>query len=478
MILRLKAFERHNFALGWRQFAPQPSRKGQSMIQLKTLCTSATLAAALTLGLTLPAWADKITHTQKAAAPAATATSADAIDFGDDNGEWANDGECDDPRFAGTGAAIELLEADRGHDASDCRAAYQAGTVTLVDGPSPQTQANEVATPAVPAIDFGDDSSQWANDGECDDPRFVGPASATELLDADIAHDATDCQTAFEAGTVAIADGEQMSTPSAIEAIAFGDDASHWANDGECDDPRFAGTGAATQLLAADLGHDATDCRAAYDGGMVTFIGDSATLDTAPALAIDYGDDNGEWSNDGECDDPRFSGSGVATELLEADRGHDATDCRTAVESGNATFLGGDTISPVGAFDYGGDWSKWALDGECDDLRFEGPGTDKKLLTDDVQGDASDCKALEAQGQVSIRTVYTPQYAAGAPYDSAAIDFGDNSSSYADDNQCDDPRFEGPGAASYVLDDDLKHDANDCRTEYEAGTIMLRAGQN
>ena len=24
------------------------------------------------------------------------------------------------------------------------------------------------------AIDFGDNSSEWANDGECDDPRFAG----------------------------------------------------------------------------------------------------------------------------------------------------------------------------------------------------------------------------------------------------------------------------------------------------------------
>jgi hypothetical protein len=90
-----------------------------------------------------------------------------------------------------------------------------------------------------------------------------------------------------------------------------------------------------------------------------------------------------------------------------------------------------------------------------------------------MMGDASDCAALEAEGKVTIRTVYSPQYAAGAPYNSSGIDFGDNRSDYADDEQCDDPRFEGPGAAVVLLESDLRHDANDCRAAYESGTVML-----
>ena len=77
---------------------------------------------------------------------------------------------------------------------------------------------------------------------------------------------------------------------------------------------------------------------------------------------------------------------------------------------------------------------------------------------------------------MSIRTIYTPEYAAGAPYDSSDVDFGDNASSYADDDQCDDPRFEGPGAASTLLDSDLQHDSADCKAAYEAGTVMLSDG--
>ena len=40
---------------------------------------------------------------------------------------------------------------------------------------------------------FGNDSSQWALDGECDDPRFQGSSMAVTLLDQDRFSDATDC---------------------------------------------------------------------------------------------------------------------------------------------------------------------------------------------------------------------------------------------------------------------------------------------
>ena len=90
-----------------------------------------------------------------------------------------------------------------------------------------------------------------------------------------------------------------------------------------------------------------------------------------------------------------------------------------------------------------------------------------------MMGDATDCKALVDAGTVSIRQVYTPEYAASAPYDGSDIDFGDNSSSYANDDECDDPRFEGPGTASTLLESDRLADANDCRAAYEAGTVVL-----
>ncbi|HTO29509.1 MAG TPA: hypothetical protein VL017_13025, partial [Devosia sp.] len=149
-----------------------------------------------------------------------------------------------------------------------------------------------------------------------------------------------------------------------------------------------------------------------------------------------------------------------------------------AVEAGTATFNGGATTTPIAAFDYGSDWSKWANDGECDDLRFTGAGTDKKLLTDDLYGDATDCKTLEAEGRVTIRKVYSPEYAAGAPYDSSHVDFGDNTSDYANDDRCDDPRFEGPAAASVLLEGDERRDSADCKAAYEAGTLILSSEAN
>jgi hypothetical protein len=404
-------------------------------------------------------------------APAPTPAPRAGIDFGDDSSEWANDGECDDPRFSGAGAAAELVNEDRMKDATDCEAAYNAGTVTFNE----EADGTETTQPmGRPEIDFGDDSSVWANDGECDDPRFSGAGAAAELVDEDRMKDATDCEAAYNAGTVTFnddADGADTTQPMGRPEIDFGDDSSEWANDGECDDPRFTGAGAAAELVDEDRMKDATDCQAAYEAGTVTLS--EAPETSAGMLAagdIDFGDDSSEWAKDGECDDPRFTGIGVAGQTLAGDIRRDATDCRAAFEDGTATYEGeADSL----AFDFGSDFSQWANDGECDDLRFTGAGVDKKLLSEDLMGDASDCKALLEEGRISIRTIYTPEYAAGAPYDSSGVDFGDNTSSYADDDECDDPRFEGPGTATTLLDSDLMADANDCKAAYEAGTIML-----
>ena len=62
-----------------------------------------------------------------------------------------------------------------------------------------------LSAPALHAqLDFGDDSSEWARDGECDDPRFEGKGSAETLLDADAYHDATDCRTLLGQGRISV----------------------------------------------------------------------------------------------------------------------------------------------------------------------------------------------------------------------------------------------------------------------------------
>lgn len=116
----------------------------------------------------------------------------------------------------------------------------------------------------------------------------------------------------------------------AAQNVSFGDDAGEYSNDGECDDPRFEGPGmTATALLSDDILHDATDCQSAYDDGKLTLRG------VAEDGTIDFGDDNGEYANDGECDDMRFIGSGMtATALIQDDIMHDATDCKSAYDAG------------------------------------------------------------------------------------------------------------------------------------------------
>ncbi|WP_068302595.1 serine protease [Pararhodobacter sp. CCB-MM2] len=122
---------------------------------------------------------------------------------------WANDNECDEPRYNGTGAC------ENGTDANDCRteaAAWQR----LMD-----------AVPQDIRLQLGDDTCRWANDRECDDIRFGGTGACTPGTDA------SDCR-----------------------ALAIGsDDSCRWANDGECDDPGI-GTGACIS------GTDRTDCAA------------------------------------------------------------------------------------------------------------------------------------------------------------------------------------------------------------------------
>ncbi|WP_169196531.1 hypothetical protein [Devosia sp. MC1541] len=434
--------------------------------------SSSLLIAALMAGLTLPASAQDT-----------------SVNFGDDTSEWANDGECDDPRFAGENMAEELEAADTLKDATDCQTLFDAGKITLAETADEADAAGAVARAEAIAdaeIDFGDDSSEWANDGECDDPRFTGAKMATELLPEDALKDATDCKALFDAGDITLADGggDASLERTSIDDIDFGDDSSQWANDLECDDPRFAGPGMNSALLPEDEKADASDCREAYEDGTVHLVGEGEDEAATPvrsaaatasleaiARRIDFGDDSGEWANDGECDDPDFFGPGASNLTDGGTRSADASDCRAAFLTGDVSFKTVDQLNV--AFDFGDDSSRWANDGECDDPRFAGTGLNKKMLFEDIMSDASDCEAQFNAGSVTIKPVYTPEYALGAPYDSSEIDFGDDTSSYANDGQCDDPRFEGPGVAGTVFESDTRADATDCKSAYETGKAML-----
>jgi len=296
-----------------------------------------------------------------AAAQAQNASSGGvSIDWGDDSSVWANDGECDDPRFEGAGMASQLNDGNRLADATDCYKLFSAGRITL------RADAAAVAPPAEAAgpIDFGDDSGRWANDGECDDPRFEGEGMAAVLVEEDRLRDASDCRSLFERGAIVLrgdapAAPPPATAPTSSAGIDFGDDSGRWANDGECDDPRFEGRGMADVLVDDDLFRDASDCRRLYEEGAIELIGE-ARAGTAPAAprgtppavrqgtppavaapvapGIDFGDDSSRWANDGECDDPRFEGPGMAMGTVEEDRLRDASDCRSLFEQGRVTL--------------------------------------------------------------------------------------------------------------------------------------------
>ena len=234
------------------------------------------------------------------------------INFGDDESIWAMDDECDDPRFEGLGMAFVAFSENVAHDATDCRALLDEGRIGLRAPNDGATESNEVE------IDFGDDSGSFARDDECDDPRFEGDGMALRLLEEGRTRDATDCRTLFDQGRIQLR--------SDAIGIDFGDDTGIWSNDGECDDPRFYGTGMATLLGPANRARDASDCRALFEQLQIRL--------RAATDGIDFGDDTGDWPNDKECDDLRFHGLAMAPVLLKRNLLRDATDCRVLVERG------------------------------------------------------------------------------------------------------------------------------------------------
>ena len=191
-------------------------------------------------------------------------------------------------------------------------------------------------------------------------------------------------------------------SPAAGQPPSFGDDSSDWADDGECDDPRFVGPGMTrTMLLDEDAHADATDCREAFEAGRVR-------LRPAPPLpsGLPMGDDGGRHALDGECDDRRFAGPGMASSLHWENAGRDATDCAARLADGTVTPW---SAAEAGAatrcefIPFGDDAGDYALDGACDDPRFEGRGTSVLMVPTDLRRDASDCRRLCEMGAAALR---------------------------------------------------------------------------
>lgn len=190
--------------------------------------------------------------------------------------------------------------------------------------------------------------------------------------------------------------------PAAAQAPEFGDDSGAYARDGECDDPRFGGPGMTrTTLLEEDVRADATDCRAAWEAGQVVLV-------PAPPLpsGLPMGDDGGAYARDAECDDRRFTGPGMAEVLSWDHAGRDATDCAARLADGTVepwSLADAVAATRCDVLPFGEDSSDFALDGKCDDPRFEGPGTDVLMIPDDRMRDASDCRRLCAMRVIGLR---------------------------------------------------------------------------
>lgn len=319
--------------------------------------------------------------------------SAQEVDFGNDSSKWAKDGECDDNRFVSTsGPSATQLDSNIKRDATDCRKAYEQGRVKL--------RADRAI-----AIIWGDDDSEFARDGECDDMRFEGEGlTSTELSRQDVKRDASDCRTAYETGKIQLRQAPEM-LPTRAAAIDFGSDSSRWAMDGECDDRRFEGDGmTGNTMLPEDIKTDATDCALAYAQDRIALR--TAELPQVlempvivPIESVYFGDDDGAWVKDNECDDLRFVGKAMAKALTVEAISKDASDCKAAFEADRVRLSALFADTPV---IYGDDSALLANNGACGDLRFFDQDADLSAFEINLIGrDASDCRAAVEAGDVT-----------------------------------------------------------------------------
>ncbi|MGD2133662.1 MAG: hypothetical protein PVI23_12785, partial [Maricaulaceae bacterium] len=178
-----------------------------------------------------------------------------------------------------------------------------------------------------------------------------------------------------------------------------------YPDDQECDDPRFQGEAMAYFPERASIRRDAHDCYTAYVDGMVKYEGELEPLFSGVFDDIDFGDNSGPYTEDGECDDPRFRGFGMAfTPLSDESEYRDAHDCQGLYDKGFIRYVMMDGMfeGEFDGIDFGNNSGDWVNDGECDDARFEGPGMGSEDGGNDMR-DAHDCKLNYEEGSIILR---------------------------------------------------------------------------
>lgn len=529
-------------------------------------------------------------------------------DFGADTGSYLNDGECDDPRFIGD---LATTAGEPLTDASDCRKLWNAGVITL--------RASVNAD--VPVPEFGDDSGEYVDDGDCDDVRFEGYNTTTA---GRVGTDASDCRTLWEAGLISL----RARLNEGLDAPDFGEDSGQYTLDIECDDPRFTGHGASTTGTPLT---DATDCAAAWAAGTITIYNQygspplgmvqstgtgfsvsatghvltnahvvegcsaihspmfgkldllasdpvhdlallQASTPTASFAAISgaqsarlgeevmaagfplyvylkrqsvtisvgtvsartgLNNDTKEFQisaavQSGNSGGPVFNRKGevvgvVVSKINEQKMLEETNDLPqninfavslaavnrflsvNTVPINRTPDFAADSIADIAehaegltglieclsapaeplpefllarrgalsAYDFGNDSGEWANDRECDDPRFIGPGASTAGVP---RTDASDCRHAWMQGTIALSDgdlgSDVAAWTAGAiTFD--GVTFGSNASPRANDGECDDPRFKGEGMAEILSAIDLKADATDCLALFARGKIEL-----
>ncbi len=124
------------------------------------------------------------------------------------------------------------------------------------------------------------------------------------------------------------------------------------------------------------------------------------------AAQIVFGDDSGAYPRDGECDDRRFAGPGMATFLAWETTGRDATDCQQLMAAGRITYwdpAASAAATQCQSIDFGDDTGDFPADYECDDMRFEGRGMAGFVQDSLILRDATDCRAYCEAGLIGLR---------------------------------------------------------------------------
>ncbi len=393
---------------------------------------------------------------------AGLAIAQEPIDFGDDSSAWANDGECDDPRFEGEGMAASTARDTIGKDATDCQTLLESGTVAYSS-----VQFDPDLT-VFNGIELGDNTSEWANDGVCDDPRFIGENMAISPQHKNILHDRNDCSYGVQLGSLTLADSLPEDVERVYEEIDFGHDKGAYVNDQECDDARFFGSGmASVNLDNNNIMGDRLDCLAAFKNG---------NIQLKASFVVDgffFGDDTNLYANDGECDDPRFEGEASAKKPPLSALEHDGTDCIKAWKAGRIRAVQERDLNGImilGGTLFGDDTSAYSNDGECDDPQFIGQSMANGGGSAEHRGhDRTDCLTAFQAGSLKI----APAIPVHQRITVDGVDFGDDESAFANDGECDDPRFEGEGSAVTKQEVNRAHDASDCLAAFQANTISL-----